>query len=506
MSRIKVVWTGEGTYPYTTGGVSTWADILIKELKNIDFVLIPIMMHPYMQNKYPIPPNVVEIINLPLWGTEEPVEYIRNIKFSKIYQAKVRTRESRDIERFRPILITILNHIYRKEEDYDKLGEMIYAFYEYFQEYDYYEIFRSEEVWEIYREYILSIFEGEEEKPPTVFDMIEGLRYLFRFFISLLPQLPRAEIYHSSAAAFCGLPCIIAKKRYGSKFLLTEHGIYIREQYLFSSRLQIPLRTKEFLLGLITMVSRLNYHFADVISPVCNYNKRWELRWGVDERKIKTIYNGIDILRFKKFQVARDERPTVVMVARFDPLKDIETFIRCAQIVSKTIPNVLFKLYGPVADEEYYRHCMALVDELQVQGNFSYEGPTTNPARAYNEGDVVMLTSISEAFPFAVIEAMACEKVVVSSDVGGTKEVLEGYGFTVKPKDYEMFSHYVIALLQNPQKARELGRRARAVIVQGFKTEDMVANYQKLYKKLAQEYEYEQTRTTVSQRTLFPYY
>ncbi len=489
MSRIKVVWTGEGTYPYTTGGVSTWADILIKELRNIDFILIPIMMHPYMQTKYAIPPNVVDVINLPLWGTEEPVEYIRNIKFSRIYQSKVKTKESRDIARFEPILRTVLNHIYRKEEDYEKLGEMIFEFYEYFQEYDYYEIFRSEEVWEIYRDFMLSHYASVTQDPPTVFDMIEGLRYLFRFFISLLPDLPRAEIYHSSAAAFCGLSCIIAKKKYKSKFLLTEHGIYIREQYLFQSRLKTPLRTKEFLLGLITMVSRLNYYFADVISPVCNYNKRWELKWGVKEEKIETIYNGIDVLKFRRFEVEREDRPTVVMVARFDPLKDIETFIRCAKIVSKSVPNVLFRLYGPVAEQEYYERCMKLVDELDVHENFEYKGLTTNPARAYNEADVVMLTSISEAFPFAVIEAMACEKVVVSSDVGGTKEVLEGYGFIVKPKDYEGFSKYVTALLQNPKKTRELGRRAREVIVNGFKTEDMVENYQKLYQRLAHEYE-----------------
>ena len=116
-------------------------------------------------------------------------------------------------------------------------------------------------------------------------------------------------------------------------------------------------------------------------------------------------------------------------------------------------------------------------------------GPTSNPAYAYNEADVVMLTSISEAFPFAVIEAMACEKVVVSSDVGGTKEVLEGYGFIVKPKDYEAFSKHVIYLLQNPQIAQEMGIRARRVIVEGFTTEDMVNNYWQMYKRLYKEYE-----------------
>ncbi|BCD67684.1 GT4 family glycosyltransferase PelF [Nitratiruptor sp. YY09-18] len=487
MERIKVVWTGEGTYPYATGGVSTWADILIRELRNIDFVLLPIMMHPYMQTKFSLPPNVVDIINVPLWGTEEPVEYIKNIEFSRIYQAKVRTQLQKDIDKIEPHFKKILAHIYRDEEDLEGLGQALLALHEYFSQYDYYEIFRSVELWNIYKEYVINHYEKSDKEPPTLFDLIEGLRYLFRFFITLLPELPQADIYHSSAAAFCGIPCIIAKQKYGSSFLLTEHGIYIREQYLFASRRHLPIRTKEFLLGLITTISKLNYYYADVVSPVCNYNKRWELKWGVEKQKIHTIYNGIDPLRFKKLDIPKEDRPTVVMVARIESLKDIETYIRTAKLVSRKFPDVIFKLYGPKVDEEYYQKCVNLVKELGVEKNFAFMGPTSDPARAYNEADVVMLTSISEAFPFVVIEAMACEKVVVSSDVGGTKEVLEGYGFIVKPKDYKGFAQYVQYLLEHPQVAQRMGKEARHVILEGFTTDDMVNNYWNMYKRLYKE-------------------
>jgi glycosyltransferase involved in cell wall biosynthesis len=335
----------------------------------------------------------------------------------------------------------------------------------------------------------LQYYKDINEDIPTVFDMIEGLRYLYRFFISLLPDLPFAQVYHSSAAAFCGLSCIIAKKKYGSKFILTEHGVYIREQYLAASRNQMPFRTKEFMMGLITVISKLNFHFADVVSPVCDYNSRWEKKWGVDEKKIQTIYNGIDTNKFQQFDVEKeDDRPIVVMVARIDPLKDIETFIKTAQLVAKEIPNVLFKLYGPMVDEKYYHHCQKLADELQLNENFVFAGSTSSPEIAYNEGDVVMLTSISEAFPFVVIEAMACEKVVISTDVGGTKEVLQDFGFVIKPKDYQEFADKVIYILKNPDVAGDMGRDAREFILNGFTIEDMVDNYGKLYKRFYHEY------------------
>lgn len=485
MSRISVVLTCEGTYPYATGGVSTWADILVHELKNVDFTLLPIMMHPYVKLKFELPSNVTDIITVPLWGSEEPTEYIRDINFSDIYIAKLNTRESESVKRFIPILKLLLSHIYKIEDNLDELGKALLDFHDYFHEYDYYETFRHESVWLVYKQFILDHFyESKRQDLPSMYDMVEGLRFLYRFFISVLPAIPDLDIYHSSGAAFCGLPCIIAKLKYGSKFLLTEHGVYLREQYLYTSREQMPVQTKEFLMGMIETVVKLNYHFADVIAPVCNYNKRWELKHGALNSKIETIYNGIDTDVFRNYGNEANSRPTVVMVARIDQLKDIETYIRCAKKVSEKIPNVLFKLYGPKIEEDYYEKCVKLVKELSLGGNFEFSGSTNNPAAAYNEGDVVMLTSISEAFPFVVIEAMACEKVVISSDVGGTKEVLEGFGFVIRPKDIDGFSNAVLKVLEDKELALEMGLDARNSILNGFMIEDMVENYGALYKRL----------------------
>lgn len=485
MSRIRVVSTFEGTYPYETGGVSTWADILIHKLKNVDFILLPIMMHPYIKLKFELPTNVTDIITVPLWGSEEPTEYIRDINFSEIYIGKLNTRESNIVEEFIPILRLLLAHIYKEENNLDKLGNALLEFHEYFHKNDYYETFRHESVWLTYKEFVLNHYsESEKQDLPSMYDLVEGLRFLYRFFISILPVLPDVDIYHSSGAAFCGLPCIIAKLKHGSKFLLTEHGVYLREQYLYASREQMPAQTKEFLMGMIDTVVRLNYHFADVITPVCNYNKRWELKNGASPEKIETVYNGIDTDIFRNYGNAANTRPTVVMVARIDQLKDIETYIRCAKKVADSIPSVLFKLYGPKIDEKYYDFCEDLVKELSLNQNFEFSGVTSNPAAAYNEGDVVMLTSISEAFPFVVIEAMACEKVVVSSDVGGTKEVLEGFGYVIKPKDVDGFSNAVIEVLNDKNMSLEMGVDARTSILNGFMIEDMVDSYDALYKRL----------------------
>ena len=483
-AKMRIALAGEGTYPYEVGGVSVWAHLLIQNLSDHDFILIPIMMHPFVKLKYELPANVVEIIQVPLWGTEEPTEYVRSVPFSHIVYAKIRTTEGIIKEQFLPIFDNLLDHIYKQKEDMEELGDTLFEFYIFFQHYDYHTTFRSKLVWDIFKLKIAQVYANIEEDVPSVYDTVEALRYLYRFFITMLPPVPYADIYHSSAAAFCGLPCIIAKKLHGSRFLLTEHGIYIREQMLQASRIKMPLRTKEFLINLITMVARLNYFHADVIAPVCNYNKRWEEQWGADPSRIETIYNGIDTERFKRMDVSRSPRPTVIMVARIDPLKDIETYIQTCFLVSKEIPDVFFKMYGPKLDAAYYERCEALVKSLDLEENFEFSGLTSNPAEAYNEADVVMLTSISEAFPFVVLEAMACEKVMVSSDVGGTKEVLEGFGFVVKPKDYQEFAQKVMLVLKDKVMAEEMGIAAREHVLNGFRIEDMVYNYRNLYGRL----------------------
>ena len=596
--KMRVVLTTEGTYPYNTGGVSTWADILIKELDEIEFYILAIMMNPFLAIKFDLPENVAELINVPLWGTEEPSEYMSGKPFSEIYLGKFKPDDPiRDA--FTEILGEFVCAIYSKNPDLDKVGNDLYKLYEIFLKNDFRQIFRSQWVWDFFYDLMLQIhaksplfmlyefhdqyylselslvvvgrypevaslnhagaidqlnqiiqlsnfydtwsakhdgsdfgpdleqliadtdvsreteftrlpllvqhkiarlnrmllektfqiecpkFMDKPDESPKVYDFVESLRWIYRFFTSLLAPLPDAEVYHSSAAAFCGLPCIVAKFKYGSKFMLTEHGIYVREQYLYSSREKIALHTKQFLMGLISMVSKLNYHFADQILPVCNYNKRWELRYDAKEEKINVIYNGIDTERFRSIILDRDPRPTVVMIARIDQLKDIETYILTCNEVRKKIDNILFKLYGPKVDEEYYKKCVYLVTELQLTANFVFCGSTSTPEIANNEGDIVLLTSISEAFPFSVIEGMACEKLIISSDVGGTREVLEGYGFIVQPKNYMEFAEKVIYALENPGICAEMGVEARQKILSGFRTEDMVENYRNAYYKMA---------------------
>ncbi|HUR79933.1 MAG TPA: glycosyltransferase, partial [Thermoanaerobaculia bacterium] len=296
--------------------------------------------------------------------------------------------------------------------------------------------------------------------------------------------LPRTSLTHSTAAAFCAIPCITARVRHGTPMILTEHGVYLREQYLFLSRFHRLFFCKQFLMNLITAVVRANYHFADVVAPVCHYNTRWEVAHATPQEKIRVIHNGVDPDLFTAAPKLHGDLH-VVATARIDPLKDIETLLRVAARLKTTHPRVRFTVHGAVADDTYFKRCLALRRHLGVEDSVSLGTATEDVVGAYRDADVVLLTSISEAFPYSVIEAMSCEKAVVASDVGGVGEALEGCGVLVKPRDDERFAFELARLLDDPHLRLRLGAKARARVMEEFRLDHTISRYLELYRSVA---------------------
>lgn len=478
---LSVLMTTEGTYPYSAGGVSTWCDALLRNTPDVRWTLLPLTMNPHIEQKFEPPENVRRILNVPLWGIEEPAEFITDIPFAQLYDRKRRTT-TESIERaFLPHFRELLRVVCSDQGDSAAFGKVLVALEDYFREHDYNETFKSRLVWETFRSVVAACPTRFE---PTLFDLTECLRWLYHFLIVLNVRVPKTAVTHSTAAAFCGIPCITAKVRHGTPMVLTEHGVYLREQYLSLSKFRRLLFCKQFLMNLITAIVRANYHFADVVAPVCHYNTRWEVAHATPQQKIRVIYNGVDPEHFTPAPKLHGE-PHVVATARIDPLKDIETLLRVAARMKPTHPRLKFTVHGAVADEAYYRRCLALRHHLGVEETVTIGSATEDVVAAYRDADVVLLTSISEAFPYSVIEAMACEKAVLASDVGGVGEALEGCGVLVKPRDDERFAAELTKLLDDHHLRLRLGAKARARVLDEFRLDHSIGKYLDLYRGLA---------------------
>lgn len=100
----------------------------------------------------------------------------------------------------------------------------------------------------------------------------------------------------------------------------------------------------------------------------------------------------------------------------------------------------------------------------------------------YAEGDISILTSISEGFPYTVLEAMSCGKPVVATDVGGVSEAMnDSCGFICKPKDYKTIANKVSTLLNNKSLRTQMGNNARKRIEENFTIKNFITAYETVY-------------------------
>ena len=485
MADATVLLCTEGTYPFVGGGVSTWCDILCRDLEDYDFTLFAVTGEPEVQLRYELPPNVKRTIHVPLWGAREPADYIlAHLSPGEHAARRRRTTEAAVAAGFVPLVHRLLAAMTTERSPEDD-GGLIHAMWQWFNAHDWRLTWKSQAVWDAFLE-MTAVSHGALEEP-TIEDTATALRWLANYLLPLTAEIPRTDLVHTTIAGFPSVAGIVAKIEHGTPFLVTEHGVWVRERYIAISTGPFTDFGKRFLMGLSRYLARTSYKVADVVSPVTGFNRRWEVPYGTPPERVETIPNGIDpglFMPSAKPESTRD-RPTVVAAARVFPLKDIHTMIRAADVARREMPEVQFLVYGSLdADIPYVESCRDLMQELEVGDSFVFAGHHSKPAELYNEGDISALSSISEGFPYTVLESMACARPVVATDVGGVREALEGYGILVPPRDHEAFGQACVTLLRNPELRARLGRQAREAVLARFRTTHSVGAYRELYQRL----------------------
>ena len=179
----------------------------------------------------------------------------------------------------------------------------------------------------------------------------------------------------------------------------------------------------------------------------------------------------------------------MVWLGRIDPLKDLETLIRAVALVHREMPKVRFVLYGkaPKGNEWYDDRCVKLRDELGLKETVIFAGFAASAEAAYNESDFAVLSSISEGFPYSVVEAMLCGRTVVGTDVGGVSEALDGCGLVVEPRNPAQMAEACLRLLRDPALRQEYGRKARQKALDQFSLQQCNSAYLASYQSLATE-------------------
>ena len=257
--------------------------------------------------------------------------------------------------------------------------------------------------------------------------------------IKIAASIPPSKVVHAISTGYAGLLGAMLRARQECMFVLTEHGIYTIERKidlmnaflregadspsLSESSRQIWVRWFEGL-------GRIAYTAADVVTSLYEKNRLRQIADGANPSVTRVIPNGIDIERFAPLRAKRPKRvpPVFGLVGRIVPIKDCKTFIRAMRIIVSQLPEAQGWLVGPEEENpKYVEECKQLARSLGLERHVSFLG-FRNVSEILPQLGLLMLTSISEAFPLALVEALASGLPVVATDVGACRNIIEGNG------------------------------------------------------------------------------
>jgi glycosyltransferase involved in cell wall biosynthesis len=471
----------EGSYPYITGGVSSWLQWLMENMQDFTFSIVALIPEEKDsgKRKYRFPENVVSYQEFVLFDYEE-IEESPRLKLSGKEWKK------------------LFDGLYLLMKDWRK-GTLSEGSISLIRE------LVSNETPGTFRNFL------EDETAfallTKIYEEIRGdagfLKYfythrsihliLFRV-LSIYRKLPHSKIYHSPSTGYGGMLACLKSALERTKSIITEHGIYLQEremELLRSGWLEDPY-LKDMWIDFFSAICRWQYNSCDRIITLYQGNKDLEVEYGANADRIMVVPNGIEVERFKKARCERcmQDSRIVGLVARVDSVKDIKTFIQVMAIVKKEYQNVEAWIVGPTDNQpEYYRECTELLNMLGLNDIITFTG-RVDVLEYYKKMDVLLLTSIKEAMPLVVMEAMACGIPVVTTDVGACSELVYGVddsighaGIVARIRDVHGIATATVKILKDGELANDFGRNGIKRIEQFYREDSVIKQYSDIYQE-----------------------
>lgn len=475
----------EGCYPHILGGVSSWVDWLMRNLPHYTFSIVSIVSGEEPRaSKYAFPHNVVRFVELDLKGP-------RRKRFRRPFTTKSETVEK---------LSEILERLLTKGSFHD-LADLIDALDDLPRRATHQDLTQSDFAWGL----VSSMYKRLMPQSSFIDFFWAWQSLIGGLFATLTFPLPLAKTYHTISTGYAGLLAARASIETGGRTIITEHGIYTNER-------RIEILTADWIAdtidqGLSIEKSRLDlrdlwvmafesyartcYAACDTITTLYGDNQRIQLALGANADKLKVIPNGIDVDRFGSIRPEPGNPPTMALVGRVVPIKDIKTFIASVDLVRRSIPGVRALVLGPLdEDPQYAAECQQMIEELDLQETLKLTG-RVNVTEWLPKIHVMVLSSLSEAQPLTVLEAGAAGIPCVTTNVGSCREILEGApgeqpscgigGIVADVVSPEQIAHGVIRLLRDDQLREEMGSNLRERVCRFYSSERSRDAYQLLY-------------------------
>jgi glycosyltransferase involved in cell wall biosynthesis len=494
-NSVDVLLLLEGTFPFVAGGVSSWVNQIIRGFPEIRFGAIFLGSRPedYGQMRYALPDNLVHLETAYLFEDKEnpPVMPVKATDSAMAMVTEIHDLFETDMRA--PNCEKLFGGLMDEAGPDGQLSHEVFLY--------------SKASWE----FIKKSYKKNSTDPSFVdyFWTIRTIHTPFWRLREVALRCPSARIYHSVSTGYAGILGVLLKHRNKRPFMLSEHGIYVKErkidlyqaQWLKDNRgvfERDPSRVSYFRQLWIRFFEHLGYvtyQAADDIIALYEANRQRQLMDGAPPERTSNIPNGIDVAKFAALRSQRPEKiPQILcLIGRVVPIKDIKTFIRAMRTVANHLPDAQAWIAGPEDESpEYAQECREIAGQLGLADKVKFLGfqQLTN---LLPQVGLVVLSSISEALPLVILEGYAAGVPTLSTDVGscrqlvfglpGEDEALGSSGRVVRIADPEALAQAAIELLGDEQEWHRSSQSAIQRVEKYYSQDMMFGKYRDLYQK-----------------------
>ena len=417
----------EGTYPYVSGGVSSWVHQIITGFPDLTFAIcfIGSRKQDYGEKKFKLPPNVTHLEEHYLQGSAggPPVRAQRGDKEIASLNGELHDY-FREPERLAQRGSEILTELTGELQGRMDKSQFLYA----------------ETSWN----YLTDQYKQRCTDPSFVdyFWTVRTMHSPIWVLSDIVEKFPPVRCYHTVSTGYAGMLGALLKRRYNRHLILSEHGIYTKERRidLYAAHWIVDNRTllqrdptqagyfRTMWIRFFEALGRMCYDASDQIIALYEANRLRQIQDGAQVERTTNIANGIDVVRFGALRALRPATipPVMCLIGRVVPIKDIKTFIRATRIIISRQPEVQAWIAGPEEESPAYAaECKTLVTSLGLGDNVKFLGFQKLTDLLPQVG-LVVLSSISEALPLVILEGYAAGVPTVTTDVGSCRQLVYG--------------------------------------------------------------------------------
>ena len=211
--------------------------------------------------------------------------------------------------------------------------------------------------------------------------------------------------------------------------------------------------------------------------------------YGVPTSKIEVIFNGVEAKRFTRRDIAlngnEDDVCRILSIKLDDPRKGLHHLLAALPLVLEKVPRAELIVAGPKPFGDYGRYIQNLLDKYRISAKVVLTGEVSfdDLVSLYLSSHLVVVPSAYEGFGIVVLEAGACGKPVIASDIAGLNEaVVDGKtGFLVDVEDTGLFAATIVKVLSDDPLRRQLGENARGRVLENFTWDRICSQVERIY-------------------------